>query len=514
MQPGRILQILSLILLCHLAMPNDLSAQVTIENVTEKVTFESDKGFHIHTVMQGQTLYSIAKAYGVRMSSVTKENPKALYGIVAGTELKIPASEEAIAKARAAGVTEEPVVEEQPKEPETIKLEDTVLEIPAEDQPTTKSKEENSSAVVAIPMDASGPVINQKQEEQAEVEPIENLEEPVAEALVETPPAPEVEEEPAVSVIPREEPEPIVKDEEEDAPLVSVVPAEETKEAPKLEAVEEILTEPTPEEPTQTEEESGDLEVDDALKRLFSGVDDAIKLTDSLWVASETDSTLFKEKEETAPITGTPEFTSFDSESSAYVTDGFSVNLLDTAAVHDLLTKKYKEYYADTSSDDEFNLREYFFFYLDEKGRTLALQDERTEVNDNSNYFTDPELRELQKLDLGIQYEGNPYVSRAALGFEAVTERTVYNARIDKKRIRLFRTPLYVEYLDEEHPHFDLIMKEAQLVGRKGRCEIVVVSGTLSLSQKATKEYNPFAVHHSYLYERPFHSIQLMEFAR
>ncbi len=61
--------------------------EVTKSNISKTI---SGKKYLIHTVAVKQTLYSIAKVYGVTISEITFENPDVLQGIKPGQELKIP----------------------------------------------------------------------------------------------------------------------------------------------------------------------------------------------------------------------------------------------------------------------------------------------------------------------------------------------------------------------------------------------------------------------------------------
>jgi LysM repeat protein len=65
------------------------SGQVVVERSKDKVVI-SGVAYYIHEVKKGETVYSIAKAYGLSVGDLTKENPPALYGLHAGQTLRIP----------------------------------------------------------------------------------------------------------------------------------------------------------------------------------------------------------------------------------------------------------------------------------------------------------------------------------------------------------------------------------------------------------------------------------------
>jgi len=65
---------------------------VVVKKSTEKVLLDGQVYF-IHVVKSGQTLFSICQAYGVNLETVVKENPSVLVGLQAGQVLKIPEKE-------------------------------------------------------------------------------------------------------------------------------------------------------------------------------------------------------------------------------------------------------------------------------------------------------------------------------------------------------------------------------------------------------------------------------------
>jgi ABC-type branched-subunit amino acid transport system substrate-binding protein/LysM repeat protein len=56
-------------------------------SVIEKI---DGKEFYIHTILRGQTLYMISKAYGVEINDIIRENPKVKEGIKADQKIRIP----------------------------------------------------------------------------------------------------------------------------------------------------------------------------------------------------------------------------------------------------------------------------------------------------------------------------------------------------------------------------------------------------------------------------------------
>ncbi|RLD80046.1 MAG: hypothetical protein DRJ15_08005 [Bacteroidetes bacterium] len=64
-----------------------LSQEILKSEVIEKI---DGKNYYIHTVEQGQTLYSISKVYGVPVDELRYENPDASQGLAIGQLLRIP----------------------------------------------------------------------------------------------------------------------------------------------------------------------------------------------------------------------------------------------------------------------------------------------------------------------------------------------------------------------------------------------------------------------------------------
>ncbi len=68
---------------------------------TAVIVFINGKKYYVHTVKSGETLYSIAKAYGVTESVIKECNPNAADGLRIDQTVKIPVPEKAKADARA-----------------------------------------------------------------------------------------------------------------------------------------------------------------------------------------------------------------------------------------------------------------------------------------------------------------------------------------------------------------------------------------------------------------------------
>ena len=62
------------------------------------IVFISGKKYYIHTVQQGNTLYSIAKTYDISEAEIKEHNPNVTEGLKIGQTIKIPVSEKSMAQ--------------------------------------------------------------------------------------------------------------------------------------------------------------------------------------------------------------------------------------------------------------------------------------------------------------------------------------------------------------------------------------------------------------------------------
>ncbi|RLD40408.1 MAG: hypothetical protein DRI86_15315 [Bacteroidetes bacterium] len=73
-------------------LPQVVFSQVSV-TISKEITKVDGKSFYIHRVEKGQTLYSIAKAYGVKVEQIVKYNTNAKKELSIGQVLKIPKNE-------------------------------------------------------------------------------------------------------------------------------------------------------------------------------------------------------------------------------------------------------------------------------------------------------------------------------------------------------------------------------------------------------------------------------------
>ena len=92
-----------IVLILSLILPATVKAQVPVTVSNEK-TVSGGKVYYMHEVKKGQTLYSISRAYKVKIVDITGENVIPSSGIQTGQVLRIPAGEQADATATGTSV--------------------------------------------------------------------------------------------------------------------------------------------------------------------------------------------------------------------------------------------------------------------------------------------------------------------------------------------------------------------------------------------------------------------------
>lgn len=79
-----------LFLLLLMAAPSQLAAQN--DKKSKRIETIEGRKYYMHSVEKGQTLYQIAKIYGLDVNDIVLENPEAIDGIKPGQVLKVPTS--------------------------------------------------------------------------------------------------------------------------------------------------------------------------------------------------------------------------------------------------------------------------------------------------------------------------------------------------------------------------------------------------------------------------------------
>jgi len=80
---------LSFFVFCFIGI-GGVYAQSPASAKSKNITTVNDKKYYLHKVAHAQSLYGIAKIYGVDVNTILKENPAASKGIIVGQDLRIP----------------------------------------------------------------------------------------------------------------------------------------------------------------------------------------------------------------------------------------------------------------------------------------------------------------------------------------------------------------------------------------------------------------------------------------
>jgi len=116
---------LSFFVLCFLFV-GSIHAQTTTPAKSTNITTINGTKYYLHKVAHAQSLYGIAKIYGVDSKVILDANPGAIKGIVVGQELKIPFANSTNTTTTTKQVEQpKPVAEVKPKAEETKQAEQT-----------------------------------------------------------------------------------------------------------------------------------------------------------------------------------------------------------------------------------------------------------------------------------------------------------------------------------------------------------------------------------------------------
>ncbi len=88
------------VLLLFLIIPAGSQEPSEITNRSETVQYIDGRPYHMHAVLQGQTLYGIARAYGVTQQDIIRENPDLEDGLRYDQMIRVPVIEEQPEKER------------------------------------------------------------------------------------------------------------------------------------------------------------------------------------------------------------------------------------------------------------------------------------------------------------------------------------------------------------------------------------------------------------------------------
>jgi len=170
-----------------------------------------------------------------------------------------------------------------------------------------------------------------------------------------------------------------------------------------------------------------------------------------------------------------------------------------SGSVSGLLDQYELRFFAGHPDDSIFYLKEYFFADIDAQGRIVTVEDQRTVTNKNTLFIG---LAELSGLTLDNYRPAGPQ-EKVALGAETEVRRYPYRVKIKRKKVRVYRSPMFVEYLPKDHPHAVAILKAAQEAGVRGKADLIVYAGVKKINLYQPFEYNPFGTVRQTLVEQP-----------
>jgi hypothetical protein len=173
------------------------------------------------------------------------------------------------------------------------------------------------------------------------------------------------------------------------------------------------------------------------------------------------------------------------------------------------LQDRLDERLAQDSSIKQFYLKEYFMARVDPAGQIISLRDERTITNKNTQ---DLVIEDVAGLYLKSYPQLSNKTAETAIGLNANVQVFHYMLKVKKNKIRVYKEQMYVEHLPKEHPHYAMIMTEAKIRDQFGKCEVLLVDGTLSTARYQQFEYNPFAELNTLIDEEKVLEIVSMKF--
>ncbi|NOZ47309.1 MAG: hypothetical protein GXO79_11095 [Chlorobi bacterium] len=170
----------------------------------------------------------------------------------------------------------------------------------------------------------------------------------------------------------------------------------------------------------------------------------------------------------------------------------------------DAYFKRYIEAYLKRKSGlKEFIVKEYFFFNIDTLGNIVTIEDQRTEFNKNTKIFKTKDIDSLKVMHFApVRLNNRKSYVKAAIGIEINMEQTKYEYRLQKNKIRVYKTPLYVEYVEPGDKDYKIISDALAKYSKiTNKFYITIIKGSFSIKEYSQKEYNPFDKSKSILLE-------------
>jgi len=166
-------------------------------------------------------------------------------------------------------------------------------------------------------------------------------------------------------------------------------------------------------------------------------------------------------------------------------------------------------FFQENSAASTYYIKEYFFTRILSNGLIAGVEDGRTSMNKNT-YLLDMDQLIGKQIDSSEKLASEP--SKIALSIEARTERHAYQVKVKSKKVRVYRTPFFVEYFAPDDEHGQAILNEVKRLDKKGKAAVELRDGYQRISLMEPFEFNPFGHEKTPLFEQKFTTVSSLSF--
>lgn len=166
-------------------------------------------------------------------------------------------------------------------------------------------------------------------------------------------------------------------------------------------------------------------------------------------------------------------------------------------------------FFQENSAASTYYIKEYFFTRILSNGLIAGVEDGRTTMNKNT-YLIDMDQLIGKQIDGWEKLASEP--SKIALSIDARTDRHTYQVKVKSKKVRVYRTPFFVEYFAPDDPHGLAILNEAKRLDKKGKATVELRDGYQRISLMEPFEFNPFGQEKTPLFEQKFTTVSSLTF--
>lgn len=166
-------------------------------------------------------------------------------------------------------------------------------------------------------------------------------------------------------------------------------------------------------------------------------------------------------------------------------------------------------FFQENSAASNYYIKEYFFTRILSNGLIAGVEDGRTTMNKNT-YLIDMDQLIGKRIDGREKLAAEP--SKIALSIDARTDRHTYEVKVKSKKVRVYRTPFFVEYFAPDDTHGQAILNEAKRLDKKGKATVELRDGYQRISLMEPFEFNPFGQEKTPLFEQNFTTVSSLTF--